>query len=171
MVRGVVQPALDKMATEMTKAISTEVSRKFKEALKETKRFHDSDDMKIAQLTTTVTKMTKAIASLEQTVLTLMQAQQKSPEQHSAPGMEPASSEQVLKPKTQEELTMDMIEQLLLQGEYEQGIVTWLQAKELQDLMFENVVVRFNPHDIIPCLSVVVVLTTLISLPGVPAGT
>ncbi|KAF3921479.1 hypothetical protein ABW21_db0207149 [Orbilia brochopaga] len=134
--------SFEQTAAEMTKA----ATRQSKEALKEARRVHEEDTQRIAQLTSAVSEMSKTIATLEATTTRLVDMQQ-----------------QLL---SEVELMADEIEQTIRRGEFETAMLTWLQSKELQDYYFENAVVKYNPYELIPKVSQVVVLTVAASVTG-----
>ncbi|KAK6341025.1 hypothetical protein TWF696_009336 [Orbilia brochopaga] len=163
----------EQTAAEMTKAFT----RQSKEALKEARRVHEEDTQRISQLTSVVSEMSKTIATLESTTTRLVEMQQQllaNQEKLAAAAAAAATASSTnasvpptpMTAKSEVELMAEEIEQAIRRGEYETAMLTWLQSKELQDYYFENAVVKYNPYDLIPKVSQVVVLTIAASVTG-----
>ncbi|EPS43012.1 hypothetical protein H072_3003 [Dactylellina haptotyla CBS 200.50] len=167
--------SLDKMSTEMSKALSTQVMKQSKEVLKESRRVHEEDTLKIAMLTSTVSEMAKTIANLESTTARMIEMQQQllnNQEKLANAAAATASSAHASVPptpmtaKSEVEMMAEEIEQAIRRGDLEAAMLSWLQSKELQDYYFENAVNKYNPYEIIPKVSQVVVLTIAASVTG-----
>jgi len=168
-IKATLTPALEKMTAETTKLVSAEVSKKTRDALKEAKKVHESDTTKIQQLTDAVTEMTKAFTIMENNVASLLQQanSQREAQDATTPGALP-QQQKAPPPKqlTEEELMLLEIEEHLQAQNFEAGCLAWLQSKEKQDIVFNNIMFRYDPRVIIPTLSVVVVLTVAASVTG-----
>ncbi|KAK6534317.1 hypothetical protein TWF281_005643 [Arthrobotrys megalospora] len=169
----------DAIGDNISKIFTTQLAKQSSQALKEARRVHEEDQQKIAQLTSTVAEMAKTISTLETTTARMIEMQQQllanqeklaaaaaaATAATSAP-VNPSIPPTPMTAKSEVELMGDEIEQMIRRGDFETAMLTWLQSKELQDYYFENIVVKYNPYDIVPKVSQVVVLTIAASVTG-----
>ncbi|TGJ73696.1 hypothetical protein EYR41_000772 [Orbilia oligospora] len=171
--------AFEVIGDNISKVFSNQLSKQSSQALKEARRVHEEDQQKIAQLTSTVAEMAKTISTLESTTARMIEMQQQllanqeklAAAAAAAVAVTAGASNPSIPPtpmtaKSEIELVGDEIENLIRRGDLENGMLTWLQSKELQDYYFENVIVKYNPFDVIPKVSQVVALTIAASVTG-----
>ncbi|KAK6503013.1 hypothetical protein TWF481_008049 [Arthrobotrys musiformis] len=168
--------AFEVFEENISKSLSNQLAKQSSQAVKEARRVHEEDQQKIAQLTSTVAEMAKTISSLEATTARMIEMQHQllvnqeklaaAAAAASAAAANPSIPPTPMTAKSEVELVGDEIEQLIRRGDLENGMLTWLQSKELQDYYFENHVARYSPYDVIPKVSQVVVLTIAASVTG-----
>ncbi|KAF3311207.1 hypothetical protein TWF173_008507 [Orbilia oligospora] len=173
--------AFEVIGDNISKVFSNQLSKQSSQALKEARRVHEEDQQKIAQLTSTVAEMAKTISTLESTTARMIEMQQQLLANQeklaaaaaaaaavavTAGATNPSIPPTPMTAKSEIELVGDDIENLIRRGDLENGMLTWLQSKELQDYYFENVIVKYNPYDVIPKVSQVVALTIAASVTG-----
>lgn len=169
--------AFEVIGDNISKVFSNQLTKQSTQALKEARRVHEEDQQKIAQLTSTVAEMAKTISTLEATTARMIEMQQQllANQEKLAAAAAAAVTSGAINPsipptpmtaKSEVELVGDEIENLIRRGDLENGMLTWLQSKELQDYYFENHIVKYNPYDVIPKVSQVVALTIAASVTG-----
>ncbi|KAK6351106.1 hypothetical protein TWF718_004277 [Orbilia javanica] len=171
--------AFEVIGDNISKVFSNQLNKQSTQALKEARRVHEEDQQKIAQLTSTVAEMAKTISTLEATTARMIEMQQQllaNQEKLAAAAaaaasvtsgpINPSIPPTPMTAKSEVELLGDEIENLIRRGDFENGMLTWLQSKELQDFYFENYIVKYNPYDIVPKVSQVVALTIAASVTG-----
>lgn len=160
-LHATVIPAFQKLAVETAQKAVIETERKQKETITALEQMHLNDSRKIDQLMATVkqlsetmTIMAKSQADFQEQV---QQAQAEYYEQSPQPQPQQQSQEQTM-PKSQEQLEAEDIENLLRSGKYEDGTIKWLQSKERQAELFDELMVRYR-YDFLPNLSQLVLLS------------
>ncbi|KAK6361669.1 hypothetical protein TWF730_005383 [Orbilia blumenaviensis] len=168
----------------VSKVFSNQLAKQSSQTLKEARRVHEEDQQKIAQLTSTVAEMAKTIATLEATTSRMIEMQQQllanqeklaaaaaTAAAAAAAAANPTNVNPSIPPtpmtvKSEAEMMGEEIEQMIRQGNFESAMLTWLQSKELQDYYFENFIFKYNPYEIVPKVSQVIVLTISASVTG-----
>ncbi|RPA99954.1 hypothetical protein L873DRAFT_842284 [Choiromyces venosus 120613-1] len=157
-------PTFKQLSHETATKLVAESDRKHNETIQALERMHIQDTQKIDQLTNTVKglvdvvqAMAKSQAEFQDSVqraqAEYVQAYEQTGEVETAPRAPTPPP-----PPTPEQLEAEETEEFLRNGRYEEGTIKWLQSKERQAELFDEVVVRYR-YDFLPNLSQLVLLS------------
>ncbi|KAI5852202.1 hypothetical protein BZA05DRAFT_337241 [Tricharina praecox] len=152
-IHNTMVPAFQKLAIETAQKAVTEAERKHNETITALEQMHRNDSRKIDQLMATVQQMAETMNNMAKNQAEFQeQVRQAQVEyyEHGGQAIEPE--------KSAEQLEAEEIEDLLRSGKYEDGTIKWLQSKERQAELFDEVMVRYR-YDFLPNLSQLVLLS------------
>ncbi|KAL2863542.1 uncharacterized protein BJX67DRAFT_374453 [Aspergillus lucknowensis] len=147
--------SLKNISLRAAEKVGNDVERHVQAQMKEYETQRQSDVAKIDQLTTlvrglsdTVSTMAAAQAGFQTEVLRLNQAlasfQGQEARHTHKQSAAPASPVPLADTRSQEELEIAEVTELMSQGRYEEGSVKWLQSEQ-QAFLFDSLFVRLNP--------------------------
>ncbi|KAI5787089.1 hypothetical protein EDC01DRAFT_617623 [Geopyxis carbonaria] len=156
-------PAFQKMAMETAQKAVIESERKQNETIMHLENMHKQDSKKIDQLMATVKSLAETMDTMAKAQTDFQdQVRQAQEEYYGGHSNHPAAPEpaRVAAPpqQTPEQIEAEEIESLLRSGKYEDGTIKWLQSKERQAELFDEVMVRYR-YDFLPNLSQLVLLS------------
>ncbi|PWW72632.1 hypothetical protein C7212DRAFT_224220 [Tuber magnatum] len=157
-------PTFKQLSDETAGRLIAEFDRKHNETIQTLERVHIQDTRKIEQLTNTVKSLVDVVQAMaksqaefqdqvQRAQAEYVQAYEQTGESGPAP-MAPTPPP----PPTPEQLETEETENFLRNGKYEEGTIKWLQSKERQAELFDEVVVRYR-YDFLPNLSQLVLLS------------
>lgn len=147
-------PAFQKLAIDTAQKAVTETERKHAETIAAFEQMRRADSKKIDQLMVSVNQMAEVMNSMAQRQSEF----QDQVRQAQAEYYEHGASHVIEPEKSAEQLEAEEIEELLRSGKYEDGTIKWLQSKERQAELFDEVMVRYR-YDFLPNLSQLVLLS------------
>jgi len=164
-------PTFQRLAVDAINKVVVEADQKQNETIRMLEDMHQQDSRKIEQLMSAVQSMSETIAGMAKSQSDMAKAQadfqdqvrQAQAEYSQSYDSTAAPTPQQPKPqpkpqKTPEQLEAEEIEGLLRSGRYEDGTIKWLQSKERQAELFDEVMVRYR-YDPLPNLSQLVLLS------------
>ncbi|KAL7275188.1 hypothetical protein RUND412_001887 [Rhizina undulata] len=168
-LQNTIIPTFQQMALEAAQKVAIETEQKQNETIAALERLHNADSKKIDQLVAAVKSMSVNITSMaraQQEFQEQVQRAQAEYVQAYEEGNTPEAPAQAPPPppppppppKTEAELEAEEIENLLRNGRYEDGTIKWLQSKDRQAELFDELMVRYR-FDFKPNLSQLVLLS------------
>ncbi|EMC96266.1 hypothetical protein BAUCODRAFT_33615 [Baudoinia panamericana UAMH 10762] len=160
-VSNLLQQSLPTMATQATQKMVAELETRTTQRLKQAEQEREQANAQIEQLSTlvrgleqTIKSMADSQAAFQEQILRMQQARQE--EEVKAEAKPTASTEKEVDPqKAAEEEEVQRITKLLVDNEFEQATIAWLQSTNQANL-FDNLFVRVNPqylHQVSPLVS------------------
>jgi len=146
-------PTFQKVAAETAQKAVFESERKQNETITTLQQMHLNDSRKIDQLMSTVKQLSETVSAMAKSQTEFQDQVRQAQADYSQ-----ANAAETTQQKSAEQLEAEEIEELLRSGKYEDGTIKWLQSKERQAELFDEVMVRYR-YDFLPNLSQLVLLS------------
>jgi phosphoglycolate phosphatase-like HAD superfamily hydrolase len=157
-------PAFKQLSDETTSKLVADFDRKHNETIQALERVHVQDTQRIDQLTNTVKSLVDVVQAMAKSQAEFQDQVQRAQAEYVQAYEQTGEPEPAPRaptpppPPTPDQLEAEETERFLRNGRYEEGTIKWLQSKERQAELFDEVVVRYR-YDFLPNLSQLVLLS------------